>query len=202
VQTVTETKPHHKPTRTCAGCGRHEEADAMVRLVRGPGGEVAVDAAARAVSRLAVGGRGAHVHARPQCIAKACVGGLARSFKAQVTVDAKTLSAAIVDACDRRVAGLVSAARRAGALAVGADAACAALEEGAPLVVVASDAGSVVSRGAIERAVLAGRAVAWKEKTAIGALLARNEVAVCAVLDVGIATELMKARSLADAVSK
>lgn len=199
MQTVTETSPPHKPTRTCAGCGRHEEADAMVRLVRGPAGEVAVDAA----SRSGRGGRGAHVHARTECIAKACRGGLARSFKAPVAVEAAALAAEIAQAYDRRFAGLVVAAKRAGRLAIGADAACEALDKSGDrcLLVVASDAGNVVGRGAIAEAIAGGRAVAWKDKASLGKILDRNEVAVCVVLDVGIASELSKARALASAVS-
>jgi len=194
METVNETR-HQKPTRTCAGCGRHEEADAMVRLVRGPGGEVAVDAAGSAF------GRGAHVHARAACVEKACKGGLAKSFKAQVAVDAAALASQIGEAFDRRIAGLLSSAKRAGALAVGADAACEALEAGA-FAVIASDAGTIVSRGAIARAIASGRAIAWKDKASIGALVSRDEVAVCAVSEKRIAVELAKARALADAVTK
>jgi predicted RNA-binding protein YlxR (DUF448 family) len=194
MQAVNETR-HQKPTRTCAGCGRHEEADAMVRLVRGPNGEIAVDAAGSAF------GRGAHVHARKACVEKACRGGLAKSFKAPVATDAASLASQIVEACDRRIAGLLASAKRAGRLAVGADAACEALDEGA-FAIVATNAGTVVSRGSIARAIAAGRAIAWKDKASLGALLSRNEVAVCAVSERGIAVELSKARALADAVTK
>lgn len=207
VQTVTEERRAsrsseegnpQKPVRTCAGCARHEDADAMVRLVRGPGGEIAVDAAGSAF------GRGAHVHARPECLAKACKGGLARSFKSPVMVDAKELAAQIVEACDRRIIGLFGAAKRAGSLAIGADASCEALEGTSKqtIVIVAADAGSISRAEPIVEAVAQGRAISWKDKATLGALLGRNEVAVCVVLDGGIAAELFKARQLADAVSK
>jgi predicted RNA-binding protein YlxR (DUF448 family) len=198
VQTVTEERNPQKPTRTCAGCARHEDADAMVRLVRGPGGEIAVDAGGSSF------GRGAHVHARPECIAKACKGGLARSFKSSVVADAATLATQIVEAVDRRIVGLLGAAKRSGALAVGADASCDALEGANKqvIVVVASDAGTVVGRDPIADAIASGRAVAWKDKATLGALVGRGEVAVCVVLEGGIATELSKARAMADAVSK
>ena len=160
----------------------------MVRLVRGPEGEVAVDAAGGAF------GRGAHVHSRPDCIAKACKGGLARSFKAQVKCEATELANAIAEASDRRIAGLVMAARRANRLAIGAEASCEALDEGAPLVLVASDAGNIVTRGPIAQAIAEGRAIAWKTKAAIGELLGRDEVAVCVIRDRGIASELASAR--------
>ena len=84
----------------------------------------------------------------------------------------------------------------------GADAATAALDKGAPLAVVATDAGSLIERGAIGRAIAEGRAVAWKDKQTLGALFGgRGEVAVCAVLNDSIATEIASARRMADAVS-
>ena len=168
----------------------------MVRLVRGPAGEIAVDIAGGAF------GRGAHVHARPPCLAKACKGGLARSFKAPVVADAHEVAQQIKDGCDRRIAGLVGAARRAGMLAVGADASCEALDAGAPLVVVAADAGNITSRGPIAEAIAEGRAVSWKTKAALGELLGRAEVSVCVVRDRGISSELAKARAVAGSVTE
>jgi predicted RNA-binding protein YlxR (DUF448 family)/ribosomal protein L7Ae-like RNA K-turn-binding protein len=199
VNAVTETREPKQPkrsARTCAGCGRPDEADAMVRLVRGPEGEIAVDIAGGAF------GRGAHVHAQLPCIAKACKGGLARSFKSPVLADAADVARQIVDGCDRRIAGLVGAARRAGVLAVGADASCEALEAGAPLVIVAADAGNVTTRGPIAQAIAEGRAVSWKTKAVLGELLGRAEVSVCVVRDRGISSELAKARSVAGSVTQ
>ena len=87
-------------------------------------------------------------------------------------------------------------------LAVGADAVNAALDKGRPLAVVATDAGSVIDRGAIARAIAAGGAFAWKDKQTVGALFgARDEVAVCAVLNESIAAEIASARRMADAVA-
>ena len=60
--------------RTCVGCGERVEiprsespSSVLVRLVLGPGGEVAVDAAGGGF------GRGAHVHPRPGCVEKAAL---------------------------------------------------------------------------------------------------------------------------------
>ena len=62
--------------------------------------------------------------------------------------------------------------------------------------------GSLIERGAIGRAIAEGRAVAWKDKQTLGALFGgRGEVAVCAVLNDSIATEIASARTMADAVS-
>src|SRR5262249_5780488 len=129
-----------KPTRTCVGCARREDADAMVRVVLGPAGEVAVDVAGGA------SGRGAHVHARTECLEKACKGGLSRSFKTNVKATAQEIAAQIVEGVERRIRGLIMAAARTRRIAIGADATCGALEEGAAAVVIASDAGSVLSK--------------------------------------------------------
>ncbi len=190
------------PVRTCVGCGKADDADGLVRVVLGPrGGKdeatlVAVDLAESAH------GRGAHVHARKECLARAAKGGLARSFKAKIAVTAEELATQIVEGCDRRIAGLLVGAWRAQLLGVGADAANAALDKGAQLVVVACDAGGVVERGAIGVAIGEGRAVAWKDKQTIGALLGgRGEIAVCAITNESIATQVASARRLADAAS-
>jgi predicted RNA-binding protein YlxR (DUF448 family) len=189
------------PVRTCVGCGKTDDTEALVRIVLGPrvpgeGAPVAVDMAGGSH------GRGAHVHARPECLAKAAKAGLARSFKGPISTTAMELAEQIVLGADRRIAGLLTGAHRARLVAIGADAAGAALDEGAPGVVVAADAGAVTEKGAIARAIAAGRAVAWKDKQTLGALLGgRDEVAVCAVLNDSIAAQVASARRLADAVS-
>lgn len=174
--------------RTCAGCGAKDSASAFVRVVLGPlhdhAHEVVVD-----VGRSSFG-RGAHVHARPECLIKACKSGLSRTFKTKVAADARALASQVVDGSDRRIEGLLVAARRAGHLAVGADAACEALEQGAPRVVVARDAGTIVGRGPIASAVAGGRAIAWGSKMSLGRILGRDEVAVVAVWNAPLASEL------------
>ncbi len=207
MQAVTKRDEDEKPevteresarhVRTCVGCGKADDAAALVRLVLGPqelGGAapVAVDFAGGNF------GRGAHVHARKDCLARAAKSGIARSFKTSVSASADDLARQIVEGADRRIAGLLAGAWRARLVAVGADAVIVALDAGAPLVVVARDAGGVVDRSAIGRAVSEGRAVAWKDKSALGALLGRGEVAVCAVTDGAVASEIARARATAN----
>ncbi len=194
-----------RAVRTCIGCGCRDDAAALVRLVVADG-EVAFDALfvsgephrhhkASAGTRL---GRGAHLHARADCIAKAPKG-LARAFRCEVRASAAELGQRLVDACDRRMVGLLLAARRTRMLAVGGDAACAAVRDGAPLVVVALDAGSVATSLEIKGAVADGHAIAWKTKNQLGALLGEKAVALCAVRHVGIAEQLKILRAAADA---
>jgi predicted RNA-binding protein YlxR (DUF448 family) len=182
-----EQEPRVKgPVRTCAGCGKADDADELVRIVLGPRASskdentlVAVDLAGSAH------GRGAHVHARKECLAKAAKGGLARSFKTKIGVTAEELTSQIVEGCDRRIAGLLVGAWRAQLVGIGADAANAALDKGAQLVVVACDAGGVVDRGAIGIAIAEGR----------------GEIAVCAITNESIAAQVASARRLAEAAS-
>jgi hypothetical protein len=139
------------------------------------------------------------VHPTFACLEKACKNGLARAFKQKVKADAGELAQQIADAFDRRITGLVLGARRAGHLAIGQD---AALEADAHLLVVACDAGSVVTREKVRNAVLEGRAVVWKDKSVLGALFGAPEVAIFAVAHEKIAAEIRKARSRSEACSR
>jgi predicted RNA-binding protein YlxR (DUF448 family) len=191
--------PNARPVRTCVGCGKADDAGALVRLVLGPRSP---DGTAPVGVDFAGGthGRGAHVHARKDCLARAAKSGLARSFKQKIDCSAEDLARQVMEGSDRRVTGLLVGAWRARLVAVGADAVTAALDKGAPLAVVATDAGSLVDRGAIGRAIAEGRAVAWKDKGTLGALFGgREEVAVCAVLNDKVAAEIASARRMADA---
>ncbi|MGH7293490.1 MAG: DUF448 domain-containing protein [Polyangiaceae bacterium] len=181
------------PERTCVGCGLRGDAAGMLRLV------VAED---EVVFDLAGGrfGRGAHLHARPECIAGA-PRGLARSFKRDMKVGPGEIAGLLGAACDRRLAGLLLAARRTRALAIGADAALEAIRRGAPLALVAIDAATVADTLEVTGAVAEGRAVAWKTKAELGELLGETAVAVVAIRHEGIAEELKVLRAAADAAA-
>jgi predicted RNA-binding protein YlxR (DUF448 family) len=207
--TLSEHKTKKGSERTCAGCGRADAREALLRLVLAgacqgepapsrrqsePG--VVVDAAGGAF------GRGAHLHPTFGCLEKACKAGFARAFKQKVHADPDELARQIHEAYDRRIVGLVLGARRAGHLAIGQE---AALGARAPLLVVACDAGSVAGRAEVERAVAEGRAVVWKDKSALGALFGATSgegVAVFAVMHGKIAVEIRQARSRSEACSR
>lgn len=177
----TEHQPK-KSERTCVGCGKHAEPNALVRLVLGPENAIAVDAAGGAF------GRGAHVHASNECIARACRGGLSKAFKSEVKADAAELRTAIREAYERRAIGMILGARGAGWLALGADAAEGAMREGATLVVLASDAGKIAK--SFERAVAEGRAASFGTKASLGEMFKTGETAVFAVRHAGVASAL------------
>ena len=202
---ITQTKEEHPRKepgtrgRTCVGCGEKDHPSVFVRLVLSPAHEGASDVAVDAGDGSF--GRGAHVHPRPDCLAKACKGGIARAMKTNVRVTPAELGAQMADALDRRMEGLVLAARRTNALEIGADAACAALGKDAPLVIIARDAGSVIEKMTVADAIAEGRAIAWGTKERIGGLLGRSEVAIAAVTNKSIAAEMIKVCAGKDAVS-
>jgi len=179
-------------TRTCVGCGLRDDARSTLRLAVA-GREVVFDLAGGTF------GRGAHVHAKPSCIAKA-PRALARSFQREgLSVTAVELGERLVAACDRRMVGLLLAARRTGAVAIGGNAATDAIERRGAFAIIAVDAGRVAASTEVDRATREGRAIAWKTKRELGALLGEEAVAICAVCHAGIAAELKTLRATADA---
>ena len=204
--------------RTCVGCGLSGTRDVFVRLVLVPSSapvpaplpatpaephaeSIASKPEPRSsgvVADLAGGsfGRGAHVHPKMDCIERACRTGLSKSFKMRVAANPLELRAQIIAAAERRIGGLVMAARRTRGVAVGADATCDALDKGARVVLIAKDAGSVLGRHSIQRAVADGRSVVWGDKERLGALLGEATVAVSAITYGEIANSILSANAL------
>jgi predicted RNA-binding protein YlxR (DUF448 family) len=171
--------------RTCVGCRVEGSSAELVRLILTPDGKIAVDLAA---SRF---GRGAWVHARPECVKQAAPRGLSRSFRKEVTTGPEELVTSLRQAANMRATGLLAAGARARLLALGSTSAQDALNKGrACLFVVATDARAAASAPWIEQVIAQGRALAWGTKDVIGAATGRGEVAVVAVLDSGLAAAL------------
>jgi len=145
-------------------------------------------------------GRGAHVHARPACLERACRGGFARAFKRPVAATPRSLAEQIMRAAEARIRGLLLGARRAKLVAFGEEAR-EVVGAGAPLAIVAVDAGASGTKGALLGAVHDGRVIAWGTKAELGALFGREEVAVVAITHPGVAAQIHCARAAADAVS-
>lgn len=173
------------PTRTCVGCRAEDRPAELVRVVRGPEGELAVDLSGGAF------GRGAWLHPQPRCVQGAAPRGLSASFKAAVRVTPVELAALLREAATRRMAGLLAGARGARRLACGSTVVKEALEDGsANLVLVATDGRAAADAPWVQRAVAEGRAVAWGTKALLGELTGRSDTAVVAVLDRRLATTL------------
>lgn len=198
------------PTRTCVGCGHRSPALELVRVViadempaddaSGPAELASARGDAGVVFDLRGGsfGRGAHIHARASCLSKA-PRGIARSFRRDPGVDSRELGRRLLVACDRRMTGLFLAARRMGCLTVGTAASLEAIRQDAPLAIIAVDAGAIVSCLEVAGAIAAGRAIAWKEKNELGALLGEQTVAICAVRNEALAAELKRMCAVASA---
>lgn len=212
-------RPHLAHERTCIGCGERSAPGDLVRLVLGPAGEVAVDAAGGGF------GRGAHVHARAACLAQAATKGLARASKgkaASVSVAVKegdaigtteaapltaaSLAQAIETAMARRILGLLAAAVRTKKVRIGSDAVTGAWNGGdAALVVVATDAAAAKDLTAVREAVASGAAVSFGTKESLAGALFRTKgaggdvhgadrgVAVAAITDTRIASAVRDA---------
>lgn len=179
-----------KNSRTCVGCGAKDAPSALVRLVFADP-EVVVDASGKASRDF--GGRGAHVHPRKVCVQMACKNGLSRAFKATVKANADDLAKEIASAFDRRIEGLITSARGAQALVVGSDKGLTALRNGAPLAIIACDAGSIAQKDEVLAAISEGRAIAWRDKNGLGAIVDRQDVAMFVVENSGIARAIREA---------
>jgi predicted RNA-binding protein YlxR (DUF448 family) len=136
-------------------------------------------------------GRGAWLHPRSDCLARAVPRGFARSFRASITTSAEELAGAIRDLACRRVEALLNAAWRARRLEVGTTPVQEALVAGrAVCVLVATDARAAAETSFVQQAVASGKALGWGTKDLLGRATGRGEVAVVAVTDAGFAQAL------------
>jgi predicted RNA-binding protein YlxR (DUF448 family) len=163
----------------------------MIRLVLGDDGQVAVDLAGRAF------GRGAWVHPRLDCLTLAPRGGLQKSFKSNVTVEASVLVDSVKAAADRRVDALLASARGAGKLECGSDVAKSAFDSGkAKVLLVAEDARATAQAPWVQAVGAAGRAIFWGTKERMGKAVGRPETALVAVCDGGFSEAITRAVAL------
>jgi len=197
--TMQADKRGHKASRTCVGC--HAPIDACgegsFRLVLVPPSAGGAGAAHDVAVDLAGGsfGRGAHLHATPACVEKACAGGFSKAFRRPVRADATKLALDVERAAEARIVGLLLGARRAGLLAFGEEAKGHSAED-APLFVVACDAGASALGGPLRQAVKDGRVLAFGTKETLGTLFSRELVAKVAVRHESVAREIRRASSL------
>jgi hypothetical protein len=166
-----------------------------------------------------VAGRGAWLHARPQCIERAVRGGFARSFRQAVSVSAEQVYTLIRIAAERRFAGLVQAARSGRHLLFGRDMVRSALQlprelatresgrsgpdaahehtaarSSVQLVILAEDAGSLGREDFVQRLAAEGKLQIWGCKEQHGQALGRGEVAILALTEIGLAAQVGKRR--------
>ena len=175
-------------TRTCVGCRAATDPAELVRVVADPSGRVALDARGR------LGGRGAWVHPTRACVANMVKRHAAeRSLKVEVQrdLDVGKILGELRAALARKADSLIVVASRARAVAVGADAVADALEKTrVPLVLVAKDAGQVAAALADAGKGGGARVARYATKMELGRLFGRGEVALLALLDGRIASEM------------
>jgi predicted RNA-binding protein YlxR (DUF448 family)/ribosomal protein L7Ae-like RNA K-turn-binding protein len=178
-------------TRTCVGCHEALMPEALVRLVLGPDGELVVDPPG------GLGGRGAWLHPRAECVERAVPRGLSRALRAEVKSSREAVAERLRVAGTRRLGGLFAAARGARKLAVGAEAVDDSLANGtASFVLVARDARASASSHRVAEALSTERALVALDKAELGRQVGRSEAGVVAVLDAGLGAALRFAAEL------
>jgi len=175
--------------RTCVGCRQRDDRDALVRFVlAGDPPTVVPDV------RRVGGSRGASVHPRRSCVSAAVrSGAFRRAFRLELHESADQLSAWAAAQYGRRVEGLLVAAVRSGHGVVGTDRVRDAIEQHrVKLLVVASDGAE--SRAHLMDAArrLGGSCLVHGDKSQLGRLFGREQLAVVAVTDAALARELVE----------
>jgi len=182
-------------TRTCVGCQTAEAAAGLVRLMLAPDGEVVVD------PKGGASGRGAWLHARPECVERGVPRGLSRALKTSVNATPEEVAEKLRATGVRRLAGLLAAAHGAKLLAAGASAVEEAFRESrVRLLLVAEDARAAASSHAVGALFEKGLALVVLDKVGLGRLVGREEAGVVALLDGGFAASVREAVALASFV--
>ncbi|MCP4605422.1 MAG: DUF448 domain-containing protein [Proteobacteria bacterium] len=178
-----------KRMRICVSCRNRKPIKELLRIIRTPEGDLAID------WRRNLGGRGAHV-----CPAKSCIEDAVknRSFnhalKTKINYSrAQYLIKSAQDFFLKRISTLISSCSGLGAIAPGADAATSALKQNkAFLILVANDSSlkadyeNKAKKNSIPLRIL-------KNKELIGELTGRRPTGVLAICNAGLANALMAA---------
>lgn len=186
--------------RLCAGCRRTDGRDELLRFAIGPEAPFLVPDPQRKL-----GGRGVSVHPTRACIELAArKGGFARALKRSVSIDAAALCETARVLYVMRAESLLIAAARRKKLAIGTEAVREALRAPAgslvELLVVAADAEGRREELEAAAARLGRRCQVLGSKSSIGRLFGRDEVGVLGVLDRGIADEVVRCATRAEAL--
>jgi predicted RNA-binding protein YlxR (DUF448 family)/ribosomal protein L30E len=165
-------------------CRAKAAPKSLLRVVHTGDGHVVPDLSGTAF------GRGAWLHPRPECLAKA-QRALQKNLKTRIVTTRDELVEMLRAQAERRFVALLNSASRQRALAVGKTRVEKLLEdEKAHLIIAARDARAALDSAVIQRAIQSGLALAWGDKCALGVLVGREEAAVLAVLDDGLANAL------------
>ena len=181
--------------RTCAGCREIGDPSLLplVRVVLGPDGQAVPDLSGSGF------GRGAWVHPREACLAKALPRGFSKSMKNTVTTSVAEFASALRGQAERRAYSLVGSAFRARKAAAGSTAVRDAFTAGqVKLVLVATDARAAAETPWVDALVKSGKARAFGSKELLGRVIGRPDTGVIAILDDGITTALVHTLDVAE----
>ena len=163
--------------RTCTGCGAQAHPDELERFV------LVADVGLLHDLRGKAGGRGAHVHANPECLAKAARSGFRRAFRQDVTHETDRLLRDVRDAILVRLRESILVAARSRWVAVGQEAVAEAMRQGrAEIVFLAEDAAEGTRTKFASNAERKGlKVVSGFDGATLGAWTAREFVSVLTV---------------------
>ncbi len=176
--------------RTCVGCKQRDERGALLRLVlAGDPLGVVPDV------RRGGAGRGASVHPSRACLDAAVKSGASpRAFKRELNTDSNQIAAWARDQYLRRMDGLIVSASRSGQAVAGTERVREAIESRKVcMLIVADDAAESRSEVMDAAARLGGSCLVHTNKSHLGRLFNRDEIAVIAVTDSAIAHALDEA---------
>jgi predicted RNA-binding protein YlxR (DUF448 family)/ribosomal protein L30E len=183
-----EDMPEHE--RTCVGCKKRDERGALLRLVlAGDPLEVVPDV------RRGGAGRGASVHPSRACLDAAVKSGaIRRAFKRELNTDSGQIATWAREQYQRRIDGLIVAASRSGQAVVGTERVQDAIaSRKVCMLIVADDAAESRSEVMNAAARLGGSCLVHTNKSHLGRLFNREQIAVVAVTDPAIAHALDEA---------
>lgn len=173
--------------RRCVACRRERAPREMLRVVRRPDGQVALDEQGK------TSGRGAYVCPDPQCVAL-CLKRrlLEKSLKCSVPaeVQAKLRAAVNLEECDalpdaaelfEEIKGTLGLARRAGELIVGQDRVLGALSTGQNLFVLLTHDHSVTLKRSIDARTVTTHVLAGVSRLELGQLLGLRQAQIVAL---------------------
>ena len=176
--------------RTCVGCKQRDERGALLRLVlAGDPPEVVPDV------RRGGAGRGASVHPRRACLDAAVKSGaIRRAFKRELQTDSGQIAAWARDQYQRRIDGLIVSASQSGQAVAGTERVRDAIaSRRVCMLIVAGDAAESRSEVMDAAARLGGSCLVHANKSHLGGLFNRDQIAVVAVTDSAIAHALDEA---------
>lgn len=176
--------------RTCVGCKQRAERGALLRLVlAGDPPEVVPDV------RRGGAGRGASVHPRRACLDAAVKSGaIRRAFKRELKTDSGQIAAWARDQYQRRIDGLIVAASRSGRAVAGTERVREAIASRRVCMLIVADDAAESRSEVLDAAVrLGGSCLVHADKSHLGRLFDRDQIAVVAVTDSAIARALDEA---------